>query len=120
MIAVRICPVVRTECNIATASKPDECRKRIVQPYDPRRAMTLAERIIARAAGRVRMVPGEIVTCRVDLAMMHDSGGPRRVKPMLDQLGVRVWDPERVVVVSDHYVPAFDADSAEILDLTRK
>ncbi|HWK44674.1 MAG TPA: 3-isopropylmalate dehydratase large subunit [Stellaceae bacterium] len=82
--------------------------------------MTLAERIIARAAGRVRVVPGEIVTCRVDLAMMHDSGGPRRVKPMLDQLGVRVWDPERVVVVSDHYVPAFDADSAEILDLTRK
>jgi 3-isopropylmalate/(R)-2-methylmalate dehydratase large subunit len=45
---------------------------------------TLAQKIIARAAGRSAVTPGEIVTCKVDLAMMHDSGGPRRVKPMLD------------------------------------
>ena len=47
---------------------------------------TLAQKIIARAAGRDAVTPGEIVTCRVDLAMMHDSGGPRRVKPMLEKL----------------------------------
>lgn len=82
--------------------------------------MTLAEKIIARAAGREVVWPGEIVTCRVDLAMMHDSGGPRRVKPMLERLGVGVWDPSRVVVVTDHYVPAVDGESAAILDLTRK
>ncbi len=83
-------------------------------------ASTLAEKIIARAAGRPRVAPGEIVTCRVDLAMIHDSSGPRRVGPMLERLGVSVWDPERVVVVTDHYVPAVDSLSAEILDLTRK
>ncbi|PHR06364.1 MAG: 3-isopropylmalate dehydratase, partial [Sulfitobacter sp.] len=44
---------------------------------------TLAEKIIARAAGREHVRPGEIVTCKVDLAMMHDSGGPRRIKPVL-------------------------------------
>ena len=49
--------------------------------------MTLAEKIIARAAGKDSVRPGEIVTCRVDLAMMHDSGGPRRVKPILERLG---------------------------------
>jgi 3-isopropylmalate/(R)-2-methylmalate dehydratase large subunit len=81
---------------------------------------TLAEKIIARAAGREAVRPGEIVTCRVDLAMMHDSGGPRRIKPILGRLGAKVWDPDRVVVISDHYVPATDADSAAILDLTRK
>ncbi len=81
---------------------------------------TLAEKIIARAAGRDRVTPGEIVTCAVDLAMMHDSGGPRRVAPILERLGANVWDPDRVVLVSDHYVPAVDADSAAILDLTRK
>ncbi|MFC3227558.1 3-isopropylmalate dehydratase large subunit [Marinibaculum pumilum] len=80
---------------------------------------TLAERIVARAAGRDRVRPGEIVTARVDLAMIHDSGGPRRVKPMLEELGTGVWDPDRVVVVSDHYVPAVDAQSAAILKLTR-
>ena len=80
---------------------------------------TLAEKIIARAAGAESVRPGEIVTCKVDLAMIHDSGGPRRVKPLLDRLGVGVWDPSRVVVVSDHYVPAVDAESAAILKLTR-
>lgn len=83
-------------------------------------SQTLAEKIIARAAGRDRVSPGDIVTCRVDLAMVHDSGGPRRVKPILERLGAKVWDPDRVVVVSDHYVPAFDAESAGILALTRQ
>jgi len=39
---------------------------------------------------------------------------------MLERLGAQVWDPDKVVVISDHYVPAIDADSAAILDLTRK
>lgn len=81
---------------------------------------TLAEKLIARAAGRDAVRPGDVVTARVDLAMIHDSGGPRRVKPILERLGVGVWDPSRVVVISDHYVPAVDAESAAILDLTRK
>jgi 3-isopropylmalate/(R)-2-methylmalate dehydratase large subunit len=82
--------------------------------------MTLAEKIIARAAGRDSVRAGEIVTCRVDLAMVHDSSGPRRLAPMLERLGVRPWDPSRIVIVSDHYVPAIDTESAAILDLTRK
>jgi len=82
--------------------------------------LTLAEKIIARAAGRDTVSPGEIVTCRVDLAMMHDSGGPRRVAPILERLKAKVWDTDKVVVVTDHYVPAVDAESAAILDLTRK
>ena len=81
---------------------------------------TLAEKIIARAAGRETVSPGEIVTCTVDLAMMHDSGGPRRVKPILERLAATVWDSDKVIVVSDHYVPAVDAESAAILDLTRR
>jgi 3-isopropylmalate/(R)-2-methylmalate dehydratase large subunit len=80
---------------------------------------TLAEKIIARASGQTKVKPGEVVTCKVDLAMMHDSGGPRRVKPILEQLSAKVWDPARVVVISDHYVPAVDAESARILQLTR-
>jgi len=50
---------------------------------------------------------------------MHDSGGPRRLKPHLDALGVRVWDPERIVVVTDHFVPAGDAGSRQIVQLAR-
>ena len=81
---------------------------------------TLAEKIIAKAAGRSKVSPGEFVTCAVDLDMMHDSGGPRRVEPILKRLNAKVWDPDRVVLISDHYVPPVDAMSAAILDLTRK
>jgi len=81
---------------------------------------TLAQKLVARAAGRSTVTPGEVVTCKVDLAMMHDSGGPRRVKPMLERLGARVWDPEKVVVVTDHYLPADDAESRGIVALARQ
>lgn len=81
--------------------------------------MTLAEKIVARASGRKQVRPGEIVTCSVDLAMCHDSSGPRRYGPRLKELGASVWDPTKVVVVSDHFVPAVDAESARILKLTR-
>ncbi|MGV8944680.1 3-isopropylmalate dehydratase large subunit [Thermomonas sp.] len=83
-------------------------------------ALTLAEKIIARACHRDSVRPGEIVTASLDLLMMHDSGGPRRVASRLEQLGAKVWDPEKVVVVSDHFVPATDLESAEILALTRR
>ena len=36
-----------------------------------------------------------------------------------ERLGVEVWDPEKLVVVTDHYVPVFDAESRAILDLAR-
>ncbi|QOY62705.1 3-isopropylmalate dehydratase large subunit [Lysobacter sp. H21R4] len=83
-------------------------------------AATLAEKIIAHACQRDSVSPGQIVTASLDLLMMHDSGGPRRVASRLEQLGAKVWDPDRVVVVSDHFVPATDLESAEILALTRR
>ncbi len=82
-------------------------------------AQTLAQKLIARAAGKPSVTPGEIVTCKVDLAMMHDSGGPRRVKPLLEKLGAKVWDSKRVVVVVDHYLPANDDDSRKIIRIAR-
>jgi 3-isopropylmalate/(R)-2-methylmalate dehydratase large subunit len=81
-------------------------------------SQTLAQKLVARAAGRA-VSPGEIVTCKVDLAMMHDSGGPRRVKPMLERLGARVWDPSKVVVITDHYLPANDEESKKIIRIAR-
>jgi 3-isopropylmalate/(R)-2-methylmalate dehydratase large subunit len=80
---------------------------------------TLAQKIIARAAGRESVRVGELVIGKVDLAMMHDSGGPRRVAAMLKEIGATVWNRDKVVVVSDHFVPAVDAESAKILKLTR-
>lgn len=80
---------------------------------------TLAQKLIARAARRDQVAVGELVTCNVDLAMFHDSSGPRRLKPMLDELGATIWDKDKVVLVLDHYVPARDADAQQIVQFSR-
>ena len=82
-------------------------------------SQTLAQKLVARAAGRKTVTPGEIVTCKVDLAMVHDSSGPRRLKPMLERLGAKVWDPSKVVVITDHYLPEYDEESRKILRIAR-
>lgn len=81
---------------------------------------TLAQKLIAAACGRETVAEGEIVTCRVDLAMFHDSSGPRRLEPMLREVGARLWDPARVVLVIDHYVPESDEESRRIVRIARE
>ncbi|MGO4394981.1 3-isopropylmalate dehydratase large subunit [Variovorax sp. M-6] len=81
---------------------------------------TLAQKLIARASGHDRVAVGEIVTCAVDLAMFHDSSGPRRLQPMLEELGAEIWDRSRVVLVMDHYVPERDEDSRSIVRIARE
>lgn len=80
---------------------------------------TLAQKLIAAACGRETVAEGEIVTCAVDLAMFHDSSGPRRLKPMLEELGATLWDPSRIVLVIDHYVPESDDESRRIVRIAR-
>lgn len=82
-------------------------------------AQTISEKIIARASGRDTVAPGDILTCQVDLCLLHDSGGPRRIWPRLKELGVGVWDPDKIVLASDHFTPAVDSEAAAILKLTR-
>ena len=68
--------------------------------------MTIAEKILARASGRREVTPGEIVEANVDVAMVHDLTGPMTVEG-LRGIGVgKVWDPNRIVIVFDHQVPA--------------
>jgi 3-isopropylmalate/(R)-2-methylmalate dehydratase large subunit len=82
-------------------------------------AQTLAQKLVARAAGRATATPGEVLTCRVDLAMFHDSSGPRRLQPLLAQLGAPIWDKSKVVLVIDHYVPEADDEARRIVRIAR-
>jgi 3-isopropylmalate/(R)-2-methylmalate dehydratase large subunit len=81
--------------------------------------MSLAQKLVARAAGRASVHPGETVTCQVDLAMFHDSSGPRRLQPMLAELNAQIWDKRKVVLVIDHYVPERDDESRRIVKIAR-
>lgn len=82
---------------------------------------TIAEKIIARASGEKSVKPGDIVWVNVDRAMMDDILGPRiQIAEKLDQLGKSVWDPEKVVIISDHYTPPASIHQAEIVKFTRE
>jgi len=82
--------------------------------------MTLAEKILAKKAGKKQATAGEIVIAQVDCAMMDDILGPRfEIGSELKRLGAKVWDPDKVVIISDHYSPAANVKQADILTFTR-
>ncbi len=63
---------------------------------------TLAEKILARAAGRVEVHPGEIIWARPDLIIAHDLNYPK-YRDMMDSIGVmRIARPESLLLTIDH------------------
>ena len=76
-------------------------------------SMTMAEKILARAAGLEETEAGTIVMANIDVAMTHDLTGPLSVESF-QKIGVdKVWDPEKIVVLFDHQVPADSLEAAQ-------
>ena len=86
--------------------------------------MTITEKILARAAGKDSVAPGDVVFAKVDKLMMHDVSGPGVIKVLEEwkKRGTnleRIWDSSKVWVTEDHFVPASDKISARnIITLT--
>lgn len=75
--------------------------------------MTIAEKILARAAQKDRVRPGEMVVARVDRTRINDSAVSWAHK-QIDELGVQqLWDADRVVLVADHHIPPSSVAQAE-------
>ena len=66
---------------------------------------TMAEKVLARAAGRAEAQAGDFVTARPDVLMCHEAFGLCLLK-MREIGALRIHDADRVVVVLDHYFPA--------------
>jgi 3-isopropylmalate/(R)-2-methylmalate dehydratase large subunit len=77
-------------------------------------AHTLAEKILLAHAEVDDLSPGDIVMVRVDTVMANDVSGPVAFRQMEKIGAARVFDPTRVVMVADHFVPAKDARSAAL------
>ena len=80
---------------------------------------TLAQKLVAARGGRATWRRARSSPASVDLAMFHDSSGPRRLQPMLAELGAQIWDKSKVVLVIDHYVPEADDESRRIVRIAR-
>ena len=75
--------------------------------------MTITQKILARAAGKKRVAPGELVTCRVDFCLANDITAPLAIETF-EAIGAgEVFDRERVALVPDHFTPNRDIRAAE-------
>ena len=80
---------------------------------------TLAEKILLAHTDADTVAPGDVVMVRCDVVMTNDISGPMAFRAM-ERMGVtRVFDPEKVVIVPDHFVPAKDERSASLQKLLR-
>jgi len=80
--------------------------------------MNIVEKILARASGREKVSPDDVIFADIDKVMVHDVSGPGVIK-VFDKLrkqGINVdklWDPSKVWVAEDHFVPSAEKISAE-------
>ena len=76
-------------------------------------AMTITEKILASHAAKDEVSPGELIEVSVDLALANDITAPMAIH-VFEELGAkRVFDPEKIALVPDHFVPNKDIPSAE-------
>lgn len=83
-------------------------------------SMTMTEKILAAHSGRNHVKPGEIIKARLDLVVCHDATTPPTLV-LLEKYGVKhVFDPSKVVVTPDHFVPNKDIQTAQNLSWIRR
>ena len=80
--------------------------------------MNIVEKILARGAGKDQVSPDDVIFANIDKVMLHDVSGPGVIKVFdkLKKQGINVdklWDPSKVWVAEDHFVPSADKISAE-------
>lgn len=71
---------------------------------------TFAEKALGRAAG-FEVTANQVITVEPDWCMSHDNAGP--ISRTFRKIGVKkVWDPDKIVIIFDHAVPAALSDHA--------
>ncbi len=87
--------------------------------------MTITEKILSHASRCNKVSPDDIIFADVDKVMIHDVSGPGVIKVFkeLEKKGIdigKIWNPDRVWIAEDHFVPAADKISADnVIQLTK-
>ncbi len=68
--------------------------------------MTITEKILARAAKREYVSPGDNIWVDADVLMTHDVCGPGTIGVFKREFGddAKVWNADGVVIIPDHYI----------------
>jgi len=84
-------------------------------------SMTIAEKILAKHAGRRAVAPGENVWVDVDVLMSNDVIAPQMIGVFEENFGpeAEVWDADKVVMIPDHYIFTADPKAHRNIDIMR-
>ena len=74
--------------------------------------MTMTQKILARAAGVESCRAGELLMCRLDLVLGNDITAPVAINEFEKMGATKVFDPAKIALIPDHFVPNKDIKSA--------
>jgi len=76
--------------------------------------LTITEKILASHSSEAGVKPGDLLFSKIDLVLSLDIGTASAIKIFEKMGATKVFDPEKVVMVNDHFVPAKDIEAAEL------
>lgn len=84
--------------------------------------MTITEKILARAAGKDHVAPGESIWVKADVLLTHDVCGPGTIGVFHREFGkdAKVFSKEGVVIMPDHYIHTKDEKAHRNIDIDRQ
>jgi 3-isopropylmalate/(R)-2-methylmalate dehydratase large subunit len=81
--------------------------------------MTITEKVLAAHAGKSTVSPGELIDVSLDMVLGNDITSPVAIKEF-NKIGVsKVFDPDKIALVPDHFTPNKDIKSAEQAKMLR-
>ena len=83
-------------------------------------SMTITEKILARAAGKESVAPGDLIMAKVDLCLGNDVTAPVAIDEFEKAGFDRVFDPEKIALIPDHFTPSKDIRSAGLVKQMRE
>jgi homoaconitate hydratase family protein len=75
--------------------------------------LTITEKILAHASHKSELTTGEVAIADVDVVMAHDSTGPLAIETFY-KIGKKVFDPNKVVIICDHFFPPPNLNAASL------
>lgn len=85
-----------------------------------KKPMTLAQKLLANKLGVPYVEPGELIEVPVDLTLANDITAPLAIKVFESTCIERIFDPNKIALVMDHFTPNKDIKSAEQVRICRE
>jgi len=83
--------------------------------------MTITEKILARESGASLVSPGDNIWVNAGILLTHDVCGPGTIGIFQREFGkdAKVFDPEKIVILPDHYIFTADEKAHRNVDILR-